>query len=485
VCGSPHPAAPTSRVVRVGTFPTPGTRTPAVIDNVISHLDSQRDRNVQRMMDFLRIPSISTDPQRKPDMHRCAEWVHRMFEECGIRSEIVPTDGHPAVLADSGPAEGGPTLLVYGHYDVQPTGDPALWHSPPFEPTIRDGAVFARGSADDKGQVLTHVLAAEAWMKAARKLPIRVKFLIEGEEEVGSSHLPGLIEKHAARLACDYVALSDTAKLDEKTPAITYGTKGLIYKEITVTGPRQDMHSGAFGGTLENPGNAMARIIDTLKDPATHRVTIPGFYDDVRPLTEDERAKMRALPFEEEKYREMMGTPALVGETGFSTLERRWARPTLDVNGLFGGFTGEGASTIIPAKMSAKVSMRIVPDQDPERISRAFDDAVRAAAPKGVRVEVRTHGLCAAYVCPLDLPAMQAATRALESGFGKKPVYIREGGSLPILPLFKKVLGADSVMLGFSVPNCNLHGPNEFFGLSDFHNGAKTSAWFMHYLAQG
>lgn len=454
-----------------------------MIDKVITHIDANKNQSVDRLKDFLRMPSISTDPARKDDTRKSGEWVHRVFSDCGIKSELVETKGHPCVIADTGSVGAGPTVLVYGHYDVQPTGDESLWKSPPFEPTIRDGQIYARGSADDKGQVLTHMLAAEAWMKAAGKIPVRVKFLIEGEEEIGSPNLHPIIQKHKDKLACDYVVLSDTPKFDATTPAITYGTKGLVYKEIVVYGPKQNLHSGSYGGTLTNPGNALAIILNALRDPKTNKVSIPGFYDDVRPITDLERKQMQALSFDEEGYRQAMGAPALTGEEGFTTLERRWARPTLDVNGLFGGFTGEGASTVIPAKVLAKVSMRLVPDQNPEKINKAFEQAVLAAAPKGVRIEIKDHSSCAAYVSPMDTAGMRAAAKALELGFGKPPVFIREGGTLPILPMFKKELGAESIMMGFCMPDCNAHGPNEFFGVSDLHNGTKAAAQFMNLLA--
>ncbi len=449
----------------------------AVIDKALAHVDANKNKNLDRLNDWLGIPSISTDPDRKADMHRAAEWARSLLKECDIECEIVETPGHPCVLADTGPSE-GPTILVYGHYDVQPAGDESLWNSPPFEPTLRDGAIFARGAADDKGQLLCHLLALESWMKT-----VGVKFLIEGEEEVGSPSLEAVLREHRERLACDYVVLSDTPKFNDDTPAITYGTKGLIYKEIIVTGPKQDLHSGSYGGTLTNPCNALASIIASLRD-ADNRVTIPGFYDGVREITDDERAKLSALPFDEEGYRKFMDVPSLEGEKGFSTLERRWARPTLDVCGLFGGFTGEGASTIVPARVVGKVSMRIVPDQDPGRVSKLFDDAVHAAAPKGVRVEVKTHAEAPAYLGDLGSSGMKAATEAISAAFGKPPVYIREGGTLPILPLFKEVLGADSLMMGFCRPDCNAHGPNEFFHVEDLHNGTKAAVHFMQMMAK-
>jgi len=455
-----------------------------MIDKVIQYIEQNKDKAVDRLKDFLRIPSISTDPERKGDTRKAGEWVLKLLNGCGIKAEIIETKGHPSIFADTGPVDGAPTVLLYGHYDVQPTGDESLWKSPPFEPTTRDGQIYARGSADDKGQVLTHLLAAEAWMKAGGgKLPCRVKFLIEGEEEIGSPNLEPLIVKLKERLACNYVALSDTPKFDKTTPAITYGTKGLVYKELIITGPKQNLHSGSYGGTLTNPGNAACAIIAALRD-ADNRVTIPGFYDDVKPLSDDEKKRLQALPFDEKGYLEAMGAPALIGEKGFSTIERRWARPTLDVNGMYGGFMGVGASTVIPAKIGVKVSMRIVPNQDPEKINKAFEETVEKLCPPGVKLEILTHSYCSAYVAPTDSPGMRAASEALKAGFGKVPVFIREGGTLPILPLFKRELGADSIMIGFCMPDCNAHGPNEFFGIDDLLSGTKTAAHFLNALAK-
>jgi len=454
-----------------------------MIDKVIKQIETNQQATVDRLLDFLRIPSISTDPARKADTRKAGEWVKRVFDGCGIKNEMLETPGHPCILADTGPAaNGGPTLLIYGHYDVQPARDEHLWNSPAFDPQIRNGSIYARGAADDKGQVLTHLVAAEAWMKVAGKLPIRVKYLIEGEEEIGSPNLEPLIRKHKDKLACNYVALSDTAKLDANTPAITYGTKGLVYKEVTLFGPKQDLHSGSYGGTVINPGNALAALIASFHD-ANRRVMIPGFYDDVREIGDTEKQEMGRLAFDENAYKQYVGPDVLDGEKGYSTLQRRWIRPTLDVNGMFGGFTGAGASTIIPAKMSAKVSMRLVPDQSHHRISEAFDKAVRERVPKGLRVEIAMHSFCSAYVSPLNSPGMKAAADAVAAGYGKRPVFIREGGTLPILPLFKEVLGADSLMLGFCVPDCNAHGPNEFFAIDDLHRGSKAAAHLLQLLA--
>lgn len=454
-----------------------------MIDKVESYIEAHRDEYLARLKDFLGIECVSTDPSKKPDMARAAAWVRDLLTNAGIETEIVETAGHPCVVGESGPADGGPTVVIYGHYDVQPTGDLTLWDSAPFTPTVRDGRIYARGAADDKGQVLTHLLAVEAWKKTAGTLPIRVKFIIEGEEEIGSPNLVPLVEKLRDRLACDYVAISDTAKFDARTPAITYGTKGLVYKEITVTGPSRDLHSGSFGGTVANPGNVLAAILAGLKD-AKNRITIPGFYDDVADLSDAEAKELERLPFDKAEYLASLGSPALDGEAGFSTLHRRWARPTLDVNGLYGGFTGKGSSTIIPAHCMAKVSMRVVPNQDPQRISEAFDAAVKAAAPPGVRLTVSTLAVAAPYVCPIDSPGMQAAAEAVEAGFRTRPWFIREGGTLPILPEFKRILGADSLMMGFCVPSCNAHGPNEFLVLDDFWAGIRTFAHLMDRTAR-
>lgn len=454
-----------------------------MIDQVLTYIKEHEGQNIERLKDFLRIPSISTASEHDADVRKACHWVLDLLQGCGIEAEMIETAGHPVVVGDSGPVEcGGPTVLLYGHYDVQPVGERDLWDAEPFEPTEVDGKIIARGSADDKGQVLTHLLAAEAWKKVAGKLPIRFKFLIEGEEEVGSPNLAPFIEEHRERLACDYVTISDTAKFDGETPAITYGTKGMLYKEILLKGPVNDLHSGSFGGTVANPGNVLCNIIASMKD-ADNRVTIPGFYDEVVDVSDQERAMMKELSFDEAKYAEMLGVSGLHGEAGYTTLERRWARPTLDVNGLFGGFMKPGSSTIVPAKMGCKVSMRLVPNQDPDKISKAFDDFVKVAIPPGIELQINNHAHCAAYMCPLDQPALQAAGDAVETAFEKRPVLIREGGSLPILPMFKKILGAESIMVGLCWPNCNAHGPNEFFHKFDFWGGIRFSAQFMQNLA--
>jgi acetylornithine deacetylase/succinyl-diaminopimelate desuccinylase-like protein len=454
------------------------------LQNVLEYQQAHGGKFLNKLKELLRLASVSAQPAHSEDVRRCAQAVRDYLAAAGIQAEVMETGGHPAVVGDSGPVEGGAsTVLVYGHYDVQPAGDPDLWQAPPFEPTERDGAVFARGAADDKGQFLAHVFAAECWTKGGGGLPLRVKFLIEGEEEVGSANLEAFVKAHRDRLACDYVVLSDTAQLGPGRPAITYGVKGMVYKEVFLYGPRNDLHSGSFGGTVANPANVLAHIIAALHD-ADGRVSIPGFYDAVLELSAEERARLQALPFDEEQYLKQVGSPALFGEKGYNTQERRWARPTLDVNGIVSGYTGEGASTIIPAKASAKVSMRLVPNQDPRRISLAFDRAVESACPSTVRIEIVTHALVEPYIAPLDSPGVRSAARAVTYGFGVEPAFIREGGSLPILPLFKEILGADSIMIGLGQPNNNVHGPNEFIVLSDFEAGIRTSSFLYRELAR-
>lgn len=449
----------------------------------LTWLQANRSRNLDRLLTFLRFPTISAQPAHTVDMLACADWLRGQFAEAGIAAEILETAGHPAVFAEAGPQDAGVTVLVYGHYDVQPTGDERLWHSPPFEPTLRNGAIYARGSADDKGQLFTHLLAAEAWLQSNGALPIRVKYLIEGEEEIGSRNLPELLRRHKERLACDYVALSDTAKLDSDTPALTCSTRGLVYKQVDITGPQKDLHSGIYGGIVDNPINVLAAILASLKD-GDRRVTIPGFYDAVQSLSPAQREAIARSAFDEAACRAETGCPALAGEKDYSAAERLGVRPTLDVNGICGGYTGEGASTVIPSKAFAKVSMRLVADQDPAVISKAFDAAVLAAAPPTVRVEVRTLSQCPAYSCPTDSPGSLAALEAMRQGYGREAGFLREGGSLPILPLFREVLGADSLMLGFCARDCGAHSANEYFHVADLEAGSRTAAIFLAELAR-
>lgn len=445
------------------------------LNRILATFEAKREQHLEDMMTFLRMETVSTAPEHAPDLQRCAEWLSRQMRRAGLESQILSTAGHPAIFADSGPVPDRPgalTLLFYGHYDVQPPGDLELWTSPPFEPTVRGGNVFARGSADDKGQVMTHLAALSAWHDACGSFPVRVKILIEGEEEIGSPHLPDLIQSEKERLACDYVVISDTSKHSENVPALTCSTRGLVYKEITVRGPERDLHSGQYGGTVANPANALAAILASLHDHRG-RVTIPGFYDHVRPISDAQRARLAEHGMTDTQVLSTTGSEVPVGEEGYSSAERGTLRPSLDVNGLVSGFTGHGAATIIPANARAKVSMRLVVNQNPDTTSEAFDRAVRAACPPGARVEIQTHSQCAAYEAPEASDGITAASAALAAGYGREPVLAHEGGTLPILPLFAKVLGADSLMLGFAMPDCNLHSPDEFFCLRDFDFGTR------------
>ena len=451
---------------------------------VLDYVEANRQRYLDELQEFVAIPSISAQPDHRPDVRAAAEWTAHRLRRAGAEAEIIESAGHPAVFAQArADGDAKVTILVYGHYDVQPEGDPERWHSRPFVPEVRDGALYARGAADDKGQMLTHVLATEAWLAAGGGLPVNVKFLLEGEEEVSSPNLPDIIRQHRQRLACDYVVLSDTCKFSDDQPAITYGTRGMVYKEVILRGPKEDLHSGSFGGTVANPANVLASLAAALHDDRG-RVLIDGFYDDVAPVADDERRAWEELGFDEENYRRQLGAPQLTGEADCSTLERRWARPTCDINGIYGGYAGQGANTIVPARAGMKISTRLVPNQDPQKISDAFDRTIRRLLPPTVEAEILNHGApCAAYMTPLDCPGMQAARDAVADGFGKAPVLIREGGTLPILPMFKAILGAESLLLGYSLPNCNAHGPNEFLVLDDFHAGIRTNVHLLRRLA--
>ncbi|NLX13570.1 MAG: dipeptidase [Phycisphaerales bacterium] len=458
-----------------------------MIASASSVFESRQEAFLADLFSFLRFPSISTAPEHKPDMLACAEWIVRQLAASGLHAKIMSTGGHPAVFADSGPPEANraaPTILCYGHYDVQPIGEQVLWESPPFEPTIRDGAIYARGSADNKGQLMTHLAAVRCWKEAAGQLPIRVKFLIEGEEEIGSPNLPAFLRENRDLLACDDVLISDTFKHDADTPAIPYATRGLLYKQLTVDGPTRDLHSGQYGGMVANPANVLADLIASLHDNQ-RRVTVPGFYDDVTPLTATERHQLNQHGLSETNLLAQTGSPTPLGEEGYTATERGTARPTLDVNGLTAGFSGPGSATLIPARASAKVSMRLVANQNPDKISRAFDEALRRICPPAVRLSITTSAACPAYLRRLDSPILQVAIASLASTFGREPILTREGGTLPILPLFKEILGADSLMLGFAVPDCNLHSPNEFFHITDFHMGTRCIIQLMGALGAG
>ena len=450
--------------------------------NPYEFVDANRKEFIEELKELLRIPSVSTLSEHKCDIRRTAEWLRAHLESIGMsRVALYETPGNPIVYAEWLEAGDAPTVLIYGHYDVQPADDADnLWLSDPFEPDVRDGNLYARGATDDKGQTITQIKAIQSLL-ATGQMPVNVKFIIEGEEEIGSRNLPLYLRNHAAELACDYLVISDTSKLDAQTPALAYATRGLVYKEIILTGPNRDLHSGQYGGAVANPANVLAAILNSLRDHQG-RVTIPGFYDDVVPLTPEERQRLGTHGLSDADLVAKTGCPSPSGETGYTTAERCTARPTLDVNGLCAGYTGEGAATVIPTTATAKLSMRLVGNQNPDAISLAFDEAVRQVCPPTVKLTIRNHSHCAAYLAPTDSPGMRAAAQALADSFGRPPVLTREGGTLPILPLFKEVLGADSLMLGFSVPDCNLHSPNEFFHVADFVAGTRCILRFIERL---
>jgi acetylornithine deacetylase/succinyl-diaminopimelate desuccinylase-like protein len=395
--------------------------------------------------------------------------------------QLFETSGHPIVFGEWLGAPGKPTILLYGHYDVQPVDPVDLWKSPPFELTERDGNLFARGSADDKGQVFIHLKAIESCLKNEGSLPVNIKLIIEGEEEVGSANLDGFLQEKKELLRADLVLISDTPMFAKGVPSVCYALRGLAYMEVEVTGPNTDLHSGSFGGSVHNPIQALSEMIASLHDK-NGRVTVKGFYDDVRPLTKAERTSFKKLPWSDKRYARQLGLKALYGEKGYSTLERFWARPTLECNGVWGGYIGEGAKTVIPAKAFAKISMRIVPDQRSADIARLFEKHFKRIAPKTVSVSVRAlHGGEPA-VTPIESWGVQAAVSALEKGFGKKPLYQREGGSIPIVVQFKKILGLDTVLLGFGLPDENAHAPNEFINTENFFGGIRTCVYYYHEL---
>lgn len=451
------------------------------MNKVVEFLKANRAQHLQWAVDLCRFPSISTRPENKGDVAASVKWTHELCQQIGLKSQIMETGGHPLVYAEWCQAAGQPTFLAYGHVDVQPTGDRALWDADPFEPTQKGEWLICRGSSDDKGQVLLYLRAAQAWLATTGKLPVNLKFLIEAEEEIGSPNLAGFVQKHREMLRCDQILISDTGMYEDGWPTITYGTRGLVYREVKLSGPTHDLHSGSHGGAVANVTHVLAELIAGLHD-AHGRVMIPGFYDKVVNPSDEERRMMASLPFDEARYIADLGAPAPFGEAGYSTLERRSSRPTLDCNGIYGGFSGAGANTIIPAKAGAKVSMRLVPNQEATEVSALFEKTIRQRCPHSVRLELLDHGAADPYMAPLDSPAMKAARQALHEAFHRETALIREGGSLPILPMFKRVLGADSLMLGFASPHCNAHGPNEKVRIPDLDSGAEAIARLLGHL---
>jgi len=449
------------------------------MQNVVNYINSNKESYVKELNEFLKIPSISTLAENKKDMLAAAKFVEQKLNGAGLENvRIIETKGHPLVYADWLHAPGKPTVLVYGHYDVQPVDPLNLWDSPPFEPKIKNGNIYARGATDDKGQMYMHIKSVEAYFKTVGTLPLNIKFIIEGEEEIGSHNLEVFVSKNRDLLKCDTVLISDTSLYGPGIPTLTYGLRGLSYMEVTLTGPNRDLHSGTFGGGVDNPINVLAKLISKLMDD-NGKIKIPGFYDDVLKLTKKERENFKALPFSEKQYAKSLGVKKLKGEKGFSTLERVWARPTLDCNGIYGGFTGEGAKTVLPSKATAKISMRLVPNQDPKKIGKLFSKYVKEIAPNTVKLEIKDlHG---AYpiATSLDDKATIAAADALAKVFGKKTVFMREGGSIPIVVTFAKILKAAPVLMGMGLNTENLHSPNEHFNLNHFHLGILSSAYFL------
>jgi len=453
------------------------------MDAIDAYVESQQQRFLEDLIEWLKIPSISTLPNYRPHMEQAARWLRDHLLALGFQAEVVPTEGHPLVYAEYGRGEGKPTVLIYGHYDVQPPDPLEEWRTPPFEPTIRDGYVYARGASDDKGQALIPVHAMEALLRTSGDLPVHVKVLVEGEEEIGSPNIASYLRASRETLRADVALVCDTAMFARDLPTLVTGLRGLVYTEVEVQGASRDLHSGHYGGAAPNPLNALARIISGLVN-RRGRVTIPGFYSRVKPPTPEERRMWASLPFREEAYLQELGVEIAPGEEGFTVLERRWVRPTLDVHGISGGFAGEGMKTVIPARAAAKISMRLVPDQDPEEIARRFTRKVHRLAPPGVRVQVKVLASGRPVLVDPTHPAMRAAARALEETFGRPPVFIREGGSIPVVSHFHEILQAPTVLMGFGLPDDNLHAPNERFHLANFSRGIRAVARFLQYLPE-
>ena len=443
-----------------------------------------KDRFLDELLELLRIPSVSADSKFKADVARCAEAVKEHLLAAGAdTAEVCATAGHPIVYGEKMVDPSLPTVLVYGHYDVQPADPLNLWHSGPFEPVIKDGKIYARGACDDKGQMYMHIKALETMAKT-NTLPCNVKVMIEGEEEVGSVNLGKFLEDNKERLKADIVLVSDTSMISMETPSIESGLRGLAYMEVEVTGPNRDLHSGVYGGAVANPATILCKMIASLHDENNH-ITVKGFYDKVAELSAAERAAINNAPFDLEEYKKELGVNEVWGEKGYTTLERTGIRPTLEVNGIWGGYTGEGAKTVLPSKANAKISMRLVPHQVSDEISELFKAHFESIAPAGVTVKVTAHHGGEPVVTPTDSPAYKAAAKAIETTFGKEPIPTRGGGSIPIIALFERTLGLKTVLLGFGLDNDNIHSPNEKYDVANFYKGIETIPYFHKYFAEG
>ena len=454
-------------------------------DPVMAYAKAHEERHLRELFELLRIPSVSAQPAKHgKDIERAAEFVANAMREAGLENvKLIPTPGNPIVYADWLHAPGAPTVLCYCHSDVQPPEPLELWDSPPFEPTIRDGKIYARGATDDKGQMYTHIKAVEAHLKGVGSLPVNVKFFIEGEEEVGSKNLDAAIQKMKKQLACDVVLVSDTAMKGMEQPAITYSLRGLIYYQVDVTGAKSDLHSGTYGGAAANPAEAIVQMLAAMKDARTGKVKIPGFYSGVK-LSKLEREALAKSGFKDAEYKKTLAMKALWGEKGFTAAERTSVRPTFEVNGIYGGYQGDGAKTVIPSHAHAKVSMRLVEGQDPKKIARSFEAYLKNNALPGVEVKVTQLSAGMGAKVPLDHPAMKAATRAIHDTMGKKPLFLAEGGSIPVVAMFQRVLGANTVLMGFGLHDENLHAPNEHFREKNFYRGIQATARFFSEMSR-
>ena len=453
------------------------------MQQVEQYLTANASRFEEELKSLLRIPSVSADSRHNGDTRRAAEFVLAQMQGMGLTAELVETAGHPIVHGQWLGAPGAPTALVYGHYDVQPPDPLDKWISPAFEPTVRDGCIYARGATDDKGQMFTHLKSIEAWMKTVGKLPVNVHVVIEGEEEVGSDNLDKYLDDHRTQLKSDVGVISDTSQFAPGVPAVTYGLRGIVAVEVTLRGPKQDLHSGVFGGSVANPVNQLARLIALLHDDL-NRIQIPGFYDDIPPLSDVEREWFAKLPFDAAADLQKLGIDSGWGETGYTTLERRWARPTCDVNGIFGGYQGEGPKTIVPSFATAKITCRLVPNQDPVKIVKALEKFLRDKCPQGIKLEFTDGHGCPACAVDTKSPYIGAARKAIQAAFEAEPVMIREGGSIPVVATLRQILGIDTLLLGWGQNTDNLHSPNEHFRLADFHRGIRASAHLWQELAQ-
>jgi len=453
------------------------------MQGVSTYIDQHKDRFLSELFELLRIPSVSANPDFKDDVFEAAAFIETKLIDAGAtRVEICPTDGYPIVYGEKMIDPKLPTVLVYGHYDVQPADPYELWHSPPFEPVVKDGKIYARGACDDKGQMYMHIKAFELMMQT-NQLACNVKFMIEGEEEVGSSNLATFVKNNKERLKADVVLISDTSMIANDTPSIDVGLRGLSYIEVEVTGPNRDLHSGVYGGAVANPINILAKMIASMHDENNH-ITIPGFYDKVVELTAAEREALNKAPFDINEFKSDLGIADVWGEKGYNTIERTGIRPTLDVNGIWGGYTGEGSKTVLPSKAFAKISMRLVPNQSSDEITALFKNHFERIAPAGVKVVVKPHHGGEPVVTPTDSPAYQAAAKAMQTTFGKDPIPTRGGGSIPIVALFEKELGLKSVLMGFGLDSDALHSPNEHYGIFNFLKGIETIPYFFHYFSQ-